>query len=273
MGWYSHSRLETFKQCALKYKFQYIDKIEVDIPTTIEAFLGDLVHQTLERLYADLMNNKLNSPEDLIVFFNSLWNEHWVDNILIVKNGATKEDYRIRGEHLILGYYLKNKPFNQTATLGVETKDFLDLDGEHKYHIRIDRLADAGGGNYEVHDFKTSSRLKSQEAVDNDKQLAMYSLWVKKNFGDAKKIKLVWHFLAFNKEMISERSDEELELLRNEVLDAIKVIESTNNFKPSVTPLCNWCVFHSICPVFNGSESNNNLLSTNKENQSVLGDF
>mgnify|MGYP001609271620 FL=1 len=51
---YSHSKLGTFQQCKYKYKLQYIDKIKVDIPDTVETFMGKLVHKVLEKLYKDL---------------------------------------------------------------------------------------------------------------------------------------------------------------------------------------------------------------------------
>ena len=50
---YSHSRVSTYENCPYQYKLHYIDKIKVDIPTTIECFMGDMVHRTLERLYKD----------------------------------------------------------------------------------------------------------------------------------------------------------------------------------------------------------------------------
>ena len=53
MASYSHSRIETFQQCRYKYKLQYIDRIKVDVPATVEAFMGDLVHRTLEKLYKE----------------------------------------------------------------------------------------------------------------------------------------------------------------------------------------------------------------------------
>ena len=37
---YSHSRLSTFEQCKLKFKFRYIDKLTPEIENTIEGFLG-----------------------------------------------------------------------------------------------------------------------------------------------------------------------------------------------------------------------------------------
>jgi len=45
---YSHSRLAAFEQCPLRFKFQYIDKLKPDIKQSIEGFLGNKVHDTLE---------------------------------------------------------------------------------------------------------------------------------------------------------------------------------------------------------------------------------
>ena len=36
---YSHSKIDTFENCKLKYKFRYIDRVEVDLENTVEAFL------------------------------------------------------------------------------------------------------------------------------------------------------------------------------------------------------------------------------------------
>ena len=60
---------------------------------------------------------------------------------------------------------------------------------------------DMGGGLFEVHDYKTNMTLARQEELDQDRQLAMYSLWVREQFSDFKKVRLVWHFVAFDKEI------------------------------------------------------------------------
>jgi len=109
---------------------------------------------------------------------------------------------------------------------------------------------DMGDGLYEVHDYKTGSSLSSQEELDNDRQLAMYSQWVRQNFKDFNKVRLVWHFLAFDKEMDSYRTKEELENLRKEILSQIAEIESTGDFPANVTRLCDWCLYKSICPMW-----------------------
>ena len=47
---YSYSKINLFNSCPLKYKFVYIDK-KYKKDESIEAFLGKLIHQTLEWIY------------------------------------------------------------------------------------------------------------------------------------------------------------------------------------------------------------------------------
>ncbi|MEK6867974.1 MAG: PD-(D/E)XK nuclease family protein [Nanoarchaeota archaeon] len=91
---YSHSKLGTFQQCKYKYKLQYIDKIKVDIPDTVETFMGKLVHKVLEKLYKDLQFQKMNSKEELLVMFEKIWKEQWSDSIVIVKQEYTQNNYK-----------------------------------------------------------------------------------------------------------------------------------------------------------------------------------
>lgn len=249
---YSHSKIGAFEACKLQYKFAYIDKVKVEAEDTIETFLGSRVHEALEKLYRDKRFEKLMTLEELLAYFIKIWNEKWKDSIIIVKKDYTAENYRKMGERQLTDYYSRHKPFDKGRIIGLETQDFLSLGDEAKYkfHIRIDRLMDMGNGGYEVHDYKTGSSLPKQEDLDNDRQLAMYSQWVKQNFKDFEKVRLVWHFLAFDKEMDSCRTKKQLDDLQKEVLELIKEIEATEDFPANVSWLCDWCLYKSICPMW-----------------------
>jgi putative RecB family exonuclease len=249
---FSHSKISAFEGCKLKYKFQYIDKVKVEAEDTIETYLGSMVHEALEKLYRDRRFDKLMTLEELLAYFNNLWEENWKDSIIIVKKEYSADNYKKMGVRQLTDYYNRHKPFDQGRIIGLETQDFLTLDeqGTYKFHIRIDRLMDRGDGLYEVHDYKTGSSLSKQEDLDKDRQLAMYSQWVRQNFKDFKKVRLVWHFLAFDKEMDSYRTKEELEELRKKTLSQIAEIESTQDFPATVTWLCNWCLYKPICPMW-----------------------
>ena len=247
---YSHSKLGTFQQCKQKYKFQYINKIKLESRDIIETFLGGLVHKALEKLYKDLKFQKLNTKEELLNFFKECWNKEFNDNILFVKKGYTKENYFDMGIKFISDYYEHYKPFDNLTTLGIETEYRLDLDDGNSYHVRMDRLSCDKEGNYYVCDYKTNNQLKAQGELDEDRQLAMYSLWVKDNFKDCKNVKLVWYFLAFDKEMISERNEEQLLNLKLDVQNIIKEIENCVEFPTTISYLCDWCSYKSICPAW-----------------------
>ena len=246
---YSHSRISTFEQCKYKYKLQYIDKIKVETPTTIEAFMGDVVHRTLQKLYSELQYQKLNKLKELLDFYNQTWEKEFSESILIVKKEFTAENYRKMGGNYLTLYYERYNPFNQMTILGLETEDRMTLSDGNEYHVRIDKLA-CKGDTYYVCDYKTNSRMKDQDDVDSDRQLAMYSIWVKDKYRDAKKVVLLWHMLAFDKDVTSERNETQLQKLMQEVVDIIKEMESCKEWPTTVSALCDYCVYKSICPSF-----------------------
>jgi len=126
----------------------------------------------------------------------------------------------------------------------------VDLDGTGKYQLQgyIDRLVHHKDTNiFEIHDYKTGGFLKSQEELDQDRQLALYSIGIREMFENVEDVHLIWHFLAFNKKMTSKRTIEQLEKLKQEVIDLIDKIESSKEFPAYPSKLCKWCGFRSYC--------------------------
>ena len=247
---YSISRIATFDKCPLKYKFCYIDKIKPEIPTTVEAFMGSRVHDALEKLYREKNLGRVMTLDRLLGYYHSSWEKKWEDSILIVKPGLTADDYRRKGEEQVKDYYARHHPFDEGIIRGLETWErlALDADGEYSFHIRIDRLMEREGGLFEVHDYKCGARLDTQEKLDQDRQLAMYSLWVRERFASCKDVRLVWHFTAHGREMESRRTGEQLAALKSEILDQIRTIEAAEEFPARVSRLCDWCEYKTMCP-------------------------
>ncbi|MEI7961122.1 MAG: PD-(D/E)XK nuclease family protein [archaeon] len=269
MAVYSHSKLSTFENCKYKYKLHYVDGIKPEFKATIETFMGSRVHETLEKLYKDLKFMKENSLEDLIKYLNNQWEKEWADNIIINKKEYGKDNYKKMAEKFITDYYQHHKPFNDIKIIDLETEDKLKLSNGSSYHIRIDKFGYKDDVYY-VCDYKTNSSLKTQEEADQDRQLAMYALWVNKKFKDAKKVVLKWHMLAFDKDVISERTPKELEKLEQETISLIKEIESCKEFPTHVTALCNYCEYQTMCPAFKHKvESEQKTLKEFKEDDGV----
>ena len=249
MPLYSNSRLAAYENCPQQYKLRYIDKVELPegAQEGIEAFLGSRVHETLEKLYKELILTKLNSLEELLGYYKDLWDKNWHENVFINKQEFTADHYRNTGRNAIESYYKRHYPFNQTKTLATEYRLAFKLDN---YTIRgvVDRLSYSGKGVYEIHDYKTSRSLPSQKEKDKDRQLALYQIGIKEKFRDAKDIQLIWHYLIFDKEFTSTRSDAQLKDLRKEVVSLIKTIEKDKKFEPEESNLCDWCEYPEYCP-------------------------
>jgi len=251
MPTYSHSRLSSFEKCKLQYRYRYVDRIRRDVQG-IEAFLGNRVHEVLEKLYKDLQMERTPSLEDLTGLYHRNWEKLYTDKIRIVKADYTAEHYRKVGERCIGDFYKTYHPFRDGVTLGLEEKVSIPLDESGRYRMEgyVDRIVRTEPGVYEVHDYKTGNSLPSTEDLQNDRQLPLYQLGVQQKFPDARDVRLVWHYLTFNQELRSSRSPDALESLKTRTVGLIRRIEATQEFPPTESALCRWCEYIEICPLW-----------------------
>ena len=249
MPTYSHSQLSTYETCPHQYRLAYIDKIEVETEG-IEAFMGSRVHDALEKLYRDLKVTKLNTLEELLGFYRQEWEKNWNGTIRIVRKDYSPEDYRRLGEKCVTDYYKRYYPFDQGKTLGLEEYINFPLEEEKDCWIRgyIDRVTLVDSSIIEIHDYKTSNRLPSQEDVNSDRQLAFYQIGVAEKWQGVEEVRLIWHYLTFDKEIRSSRTPDELHQLCRATLELIRRIETDRQFLPKEGPLCNWCDYQGFCP-------------------------
>jgi len=249
MATYSHSKLAAFENCPRAYKFKYIEKPEVEGFETADAFMGSRVHEVLERLYKDLKHEKRNSLEELLAYHDELWKKNWSDEVRIIKEGLKPEHYKKVGERCIRDYYARYLPFDQGRTIATELLVKIDVGG---YALRgfIDRLTAFPNGFYEIHDYKASQSLPPQQVFDTDRQLALYQIGIQQRWRDVERVDLVWHYLAFDKELRSERTERQLDELTRSVLSLIRRIERAEELDdfPTSRGYCDWCEYQELCP-------------------------
>ncbi|MEW6142857.1 MAG: PD-(D/E)XK nuclease family protein [Chloroflexota bacterium] len=249
MAIYSHSQLSTYEECPLKYKLCYRDGIKRDTEG-IEAFLGSMVHETLRKCYDEVRLTRLNTLDELLTCYDSLWQKSWHDGIVITKKDLKAEHYRALGRKMIATYYKRHAPFDRDITIGTEMRLGFSLDDGGKYQFQgyIDRLSRTPDGVHLINDYKTSAHLPGQDEIDSDRQLALYQIGIQKKWPDIKEVRLVWHYLAFDRELVSTRSAEKLTELAGETIKLIDEIESAEDFPPRESNLCDWCEYPDLCP-------------------------
>jgi RecB family exonuclease len=246
---YSISQLGKFEECALQYKFLYVDKIK-RYEEGVEAFLGQRFHDAMEWLYKERAF-RIVPLEELLEYYEKDWAMQWHAEVKIRKEGRTQDDYRMMGRRFIEDYYKRHCPFDEGRVLGLEKYIRFPLDDAGRYKCKgiIDRLVLAPDGAFEVHDYKTGSKLPDQAELDKDRQLALYQIGIQKLWPDVKEARLIWHLVAFDVEMRSARTPEALEALKKEIGELIDRIEAATEYEPHESPLCDWCPYWDLCPV------------------------
>ena len=131
------------------------------------------------------------------------------------------------------------------------------LDGRAGISVQgfIDRVSRARDGAIEIHDYKTGARVPSQKVLDEDRQLALYQIGLANEFGSDRPFRLVWHYVARNRTVVSTRTPEQLAALRTTTIARIDEIESTTQFPPKKIALCAWCEYRDVCPLWQSEDS------------------
>ncbi len=259
---YSFSKIGSFAKCKLQYKYRYIDRLRLRVET-IEAFMGIIVHEALKEFY-DFVKNKIIKPEKWLLYkYDELWKKDYNDSIKIMKKEFSAEDYYEKGKKCLMDYYEEYKPFDQTKIVKTEESVFCKLkqdSQEYRFTGIIDRLDwNDKEKIFEIHDYKTSATLMTQEEAGQDFQLSLYQLALLSRWPEAERTKLIWHFLLFNKQIESSRTKEQLMEIQSIAVDKIKAIEACDEFPPHKSVLCDWCDFQQICPLWKHPKEMENL--------------
>ena len=265
-NFYSHSRLSCYENCPFQYKLKYVDRVKPTLGTTIEAFVGRMVHSSLEWLYGLERDGRVTTKEELATKYQELWEAEWKDDIRIIKKDLDVEHYRSNGQMWVEQYWERYQPFDHGITIDLECKVYIDLPGGGKVVGYIDRLEKVGDKHFAIHDYKTSGKLPTVNETENDRQLSLYMLGIKQRYPDLEEIDLVWHFVRFGEDVLLQRTDDQLEKVAGQTTKLIETIETavaSRNLPTKTSTLCDWCEFRPQCPEFA------NLYELESENETL----
>ena len=250
---YSHSRLETYESCALKFRFQYVDKVDIARRTSVEAFLGSRVHDVLEQLYRNKLNAKVWTKEELVRFFTDIWEKQKSEDLFIVNKQFCLDDYYHQGIKALEDYWTRYHPFDGEKTIALEQRIELYLDDSKQYKLQgfIDRISKTASGVWQIRDYKTKRALPTLQEARLDRQLALYQIGLQHMWDGTENVELIWHYLLFDEEIKSTREKSDLEKLKIETIHLIQQVEKAideNDFPYRESRLCDWCDYFDICP-------------------------
>lgn len=262
----SYSALETFQQCPQKYKFQILDKIKT--PKSKEAVFGTLIHNSLKFLFS--RDPLYPSLDEVISHFRDSWQASDIANL----SKDERSLYLTQGENILRRFYAKNQPWNFNV-VDMETRFELSIldsrtGSTHTIVGIMDRVDKPTDNSFEIIDYKTSRKMKSQEALDIDLQLSLYHLGLLRRWPHipADTVALSLYYVKHNEKITTRRKKEDSERVEEQVLATIRDIETrtaSNDFPPQPSALCDWCGYKALCPAWKFLFSTKQTVVSGKE--------
>src|SRR3989344_3069015 len=254
----SYSALDTFRSCPLKYKYSQIDKLRE--PKRIETVFGTLTHSALRFMF--VRNPLYPTLDEVMDFFTRAWaekSEHiaWRNE---AKKDAESALYLNEGIKIIKNFYQKNQPSNFNVIelegrFSIEISD--ELSGRaHTLSGIIDRIdKDPESELYEIIDYKTGKKMPAEETLRENLQLGVYHMALSSRWPSlsSENIKTSLYFLKHNQKIGIVPNSETIALARKKILETIRDVEAretTGDFPPTPSALCDWCGFRKMCPMW-----------------------
>ena len=233
----SYSKLNTYRQCALRYRFTYLERLPRRPRRLFRA--AKRIHHALMRW---LTYARTGSPrwEDVKTAYDAAW------GVLQDPSLVETRDYQ-EGLQILQDYHQANAE-RPCQPVYLEHKFNIPL-GPHTLIGALDRV-DATDSGYEVIDYKLEREVRGQEQVDEDLQLGLYHLAMVEAHGFQPEA-LTLYFLRHNIQRTTVRTPEQNRELTRWVIATGDDIQNDRRWSPCVGEHCGGCDFRSVCPAHN----------------------
>ena len=253
----SPSKVSTFTDCALSFRFSAIHKIPQ--PPTVATVKGTLVHSALERLLgldaADrTVDNAIACLHDASAELDT--DPEWHELAL----NADEQAVFFREADVLVHKYFDIEDPTSIEPIGLE------LHVEHELTVKegstvtlrgiIDRLERDANGQLVVSDYKTGKAPAEGYQQSRLTGVHIYSYLCEQIYGERPgKVQLL--FLGGSPTIVetipTEQSTRQIERKVTSIWSAIETACERDDFRPKKSRLCSWCSYQQWCPEFGGN--------------------
>lgn len=247
----SPSKVSTFKDCALAFRFSAIDRLPE--PPSMPAVKGTTVHRALELLFTAEPADRTPAlaAECLAEALVQMQSEEEYQGLEL--GAAAEAAFAADAGQMVERYFQLEDPRTITP-IGLEMMLEAEIDGLVVRGI-IDRLEEDADGNLIVTDYKTGRTPSVAQEQSRLGGVHFYAFLCQKVLGRIpSRIQLV--YLGKEPQVItttpSEQSVRGMEKKVGAIWAAVERACEHDDFRPKQSALCNWCAFTAYCPAFGG---------------------
>ncbi len=234
----SPTRIRSWLECSLQYRFTYVDRIArfYRRPGPADIF-GAVMHRTLQGFHAAGGAGEIG--EDAL---DGMLQSNWVS----AGFGSPEEEARFRdaGQRILRDYH---RAAASAASRVVLLEKQLRRDyGSFILAGRLDRLDEHADGSLEVIDYKSTLSEVTPEDVRGSLALGCYTLLVRHHF-PGRPVRASIYALASGLRATAEFPEEELEGLEEDIQRVARQIDAAESYPPVFGPHCAKCPYSRIC--------------------------
>ncbi|MBS5962678.1 MAG: PD-(D/E)XK nuclease family protein [Varibaculum cambriense] len=269
----SPSRIGTFRNCPLQFRFQVIDKIPTKESQVRQR--GTLVHAALENLF------DLPAQQRTFAAASRKMEEAWDKTLsekpdllaeLFGEDKSGESQFLETARQLLANYFQMENPdrlapAHREKYLRVTDKNHLHL------HGYIDRVDISPTGLVRIVDYKTGKAPAERYIGPYQFQIRFYALlWYLTQGQLPARLQLL--FLKDRQVYTYTPTAADIDATTEEILavwEQILTQARSGYFPPRRSPLCNWCDYRAYCPLMEGiapeisDEGVQRLLSTQED--------
>ena len=188
---WSWSRVSTFMTSKYEYYLKYVKHVPENRQDCGYAPLGSIAHDTLDSFYEGEIQY-----EDMTEQFNDGWITAIDIADLKLDRNDEEHDASIKAKYKEdLQHFFKNHVKYEQKLL-IE-KPVIAKVGSNVFVGYIDALFKDDDGNYNIVDFKTSSKYSGKTAGEKSGQLVLYGMGLIQAGVPADKVRICWNFLKY----------------------------------------------------------------------------
>lgn len=248
----SPSRAREYLQCPLKFRFSVIDKIP-QLPTDAQI-KGTVVHEVLEDLFDQPQDKR--TAADAQNLLPSAWEKVLArepDAEAAFPTEGSLEKAKRDTQGLVDNYFRLEVPSNLEPA---RTEEFIEVVLRSGLAVRgvADRVDEAPDGALRVVDYKTGKAPSPRFMDEALFQMRFYALMLKYAWRLPKRLQLL--YLRSVDVLTLDPRTQDIDGFEDYLQDLWEAIErdaKAGTFAARRTPLCGWCDYQELCPLFGGT--------------------
>jgi putative RecB family exonuclease len=243
---YSFSRLKSFRQCPMQYRFRYLEGLRESF-RSIESYLGNAVHDILEWLYSERDRGLDPDEAAMLDRFADRWQQGLDDTVVVIRIEENPETYLRLGREMLARFHRDTFARDRSETVSLEQRLSLKLSDEVMFTGFADRVGRTEKGRLFVIDYKSSRSEGNGSEFSEGLQAPLYAACVLQHHGE-KQALAGYHYLRHGTTRWQQVDTARAQRLMERFLELVGETEAAAEFPARPGILCAWCGFNAHCP-------------------------